>query len=153
MRAVFQRVQRAEVRVQGECIGRIGAGGLVLLGVRRGDTDREALQLAAKVARLRVFEDERGVMNLPVTSLPGGGALLVVSQFTLYGDASKGNRPSYIEAAPPEEARRLYERFVAELRRLGIAVETGRFQATMEVELVNDGPVTLCLHIDSAKEC
>lgn len=144
MKAVVQRVARAEVRSGGQVAGRIGPGALVLLGVGRDDTDAEAAQLAAKLIKLRIFEDAEGRMNLPIAAVPGG-KFLVVSQFTLHGDTRKGNRPSYLEAAPPDKAEPLYERLVACLREAGQAVETGVFRAMMEVELVNDGPVTLVL--------
>jgi D-aminoacyl-tRNA deacylase len=119
MRAVVQRVTRAEVRAAGRVAGKIGAGAVILLGVARTDTAAEAAKLAGKVAKLRVFDDAEGKMNLPLAAVPEG-ALLVVSQFTLLGDARKGNRPSYLEAAPPEQAERLYEKFVACLREQGI---------------------------------
>jgi D-tyrosyl-tRNA(Tyr) deacylase len=142
MRALLQRVLRAQVTVDGKCVGQIGPGLVVLLGIRRSDTVQEAAWLARKVASLRVFQDEQGKMNLSVAE--NGGHLLIVSQFTLYGDTRKGNRPSYSEAAPPETARALYDRFVEHCRLLpGIIVQTGVFQAHMEVELVNDGPVTV----------
>ena len=147
MRAVFQRVTRAGVRVGGETVGEIGAGALVLLGVARDDAERDASYLAEKIATLRVFDDAEGRMNLSLAET--GGALLVVSQFTLYGDVRRGRRPSWIEAAPPEDAARLYEVFVAEARKVIDQVETGSFRAMMEVELVNDGPVTILL--DSRK--
>ena len=147
MKAVFQRVSRAEVRSEGRVTGRIGPGAVVLLGVGRGDTEAEAVQLADKVAKLRVFDDADGKMNLPISSVPGG-KFVVVSQFTLHGATAKGNRPSYIEAAPPEVAEPLYEAFVGRLRAQGFAVETGVFRTMMEVELVNDGPVTLLLDTD-----
>jgi D-tyrosyl-tRNA(Tyr) deacylase len=147
MRAVLQRVTRASVRVGGETAGEIGAGLLVLLGVARDDAEADALYLVEKVLSLRVFEDAEGRMNLSLSE--AGGALLAVSQFTLYGDARKGRRPSWFDAAPPELARPLYEFFVAEARARGARVETGSFQAMMEVELVNDGPVTILL--DSGK--
>ncbi|MGQ9917240.1 MAG: D-aminoacyl-tRNA deacylase [Bryobacteraceae bacterium] len=140
MRAVIQRVSSASVTVDGRVEGRIGAGLLVLLGVGRGDTERDAEALARKIVELRVFQDEAGKMNLSVRDT--GGSLLVVSQFTLYGDTRKGRRPSFDQAAPPEEARRLYERFVQAVRAEGVAVETGVFQAMMSVSLVNEGPVT-----------
>lgn len=140
MRAVIQRVSSASVTVDGRVEGRIGAGLLVLLGVGRGDTERDAEALARKIVELRVFQDEAGKMNLSVKDT--GGSLLVVSQFTLYGDTRKGRRPSFDQAAPPEEARRLYERFVEAVRTEGVAVETGVFQAMMSVSLVNEGPVT-----------
>ena len=147
MRAVFQRVTRAAVRVAGETVGEIGAGALVLLGVACDDSEQDATYLAEKTASLRVFDDAEGRMNLSLAET--GGGLLVVSQFTLYGDVRRGRRPSWIDAAPPEEAARLYEVFVAEARRLVGQVETGSFRAMMEVELVNDGPVTILL--DSRK--
>lgn len=144
MRAVVQRVSCAEVRSQGRPSGRIGPGAVVLLGVAREDGENEALQLADKTAKLRIFDDADGRMNRSMAEVPGG-RFLVVSQFTLLGDAQKGNRPSYIRAAPPERAERLYARFVARLRELGFGVETGVFRTRMELELVNDGPVTLIL--------
>ena len=144
MKALFQRVSRAEVRVAGEVVGRIGAGALILLGVGHGDTDADAVKLADKVSKLRVFEDAGGKMNLAISAIDGA-AFLVVSQFTLLGNTRKGNRPSFIAAAPPGEANRLYEVFMARLRELGHRVEAGAFGAMMEVELVNDGPVTLWL--------
>lgn len=147
MRAVLQRVTRARVRVEGETVGEIEGGLLVLLGVARDDEERDALYLVEKVLNLRVFEDEEGRMNLSVTET--GGALLVVSQFTLYGDVRRGRRPSWIDAAEPELAERLYEFFVAEARRGASRVETGAFRRMMEVELVNDGPVTIL--VDSRK--
>lgn len=143
MRACLQRVSRASVTVEGDVVGRIDRGLLVLLGVAVGDGDGEARELARKVAELRVFDDEQGKMNLALGDV--GGAMLVVSQFTLLGDCRKGRRPSYTQAAPPGEAERLYELFAAEVRALGIDVETGRFRAHMQVELTNDGPVTLWL--------
>jgi D-tyrosyl-tRNA(Tyr) deacylase len=147
VRAVVQRVSRAEVRVEGRPTGRIERGLAVLLGVARGDAEADAVLLADKVAALRIFEDPGGKMNLSVRDV-GGGAL-VVSQFTLLGDARKGNRPGFVDAAPPEEAAALYERFCALLRERGVAVATGVFRASMEVELVNEGPVTILL--DSRK--
>jgi D-tyrosyl-tRNA(Tyr) deacylase len=147
MRAVLQRVTRASVRVEGQTVGEIGPGLVVLLGVARDDEESDALYLVEKVLNLRVFEDAEGRMNLSLAE--ACGALLVVSQFTLYGDARKGRRPSWFDAAPPELARTLYEFFVAESRARGARVETGSFQAMMEVELVNDGPVTILL--DSRK--
>lgn len=143
MLAVVQRVTRARVRVGEEVSGEIGPGLLVLLGVKQGDDEQDAAWMAGKCAGLRIFRDAEGKMNLGLEET--GGSMLVVSQFTLLGDCVKGRRPSFIEAAPPEEANRLYGLFVAEVRRLGIGVETGVFQAMMEVELVNDGPVTLLL--------
>ena len=147
MRAVVQRVSRAEVRVDGRVTGRVGKGLAVLLGVARGDAEQDAAFLAEKVAALRIFEDGAGKMNLSVRDV-GGGAL-VVSQFTLLGDARKGNRPGFVDAASPEEANALYERFCAMLRERGVEVATGVFRASMEVELVNEGPVTILL--DSRK--
>ncbi len=143
MRAVVQRVSRAEVRVEGRTTGRIGRGLAVLLGVARDDEEEDARLLADKVAALRVFEDGAGKMNLAVAEV--GGGVLVVSQFTLLGDARKGNRPSFTEAAPPEAANALYERFCGLVREKGLPVATGVFRATMEVELVNEGPVTILL--------
>lgn len=148
MLAAVQRVSRAEVRVSGEVAGRIGRGFLVLLGVRQGDTDDDADWLARKCAGLRIFNDPDGKMNLGLEDV--GGGMLVVSQFTLMGNCARGRRPSFVEAADPGEANRLYERFVSEARDLGVPVETGVFQARMEVELVNDGPVTLL--IDSGQK-
>ena len=143
MRAVIQRVSRAQVSVAEEVVGRIGPGLLVLLGVANTDTQADAEYLAAKLVSLRIFDDEKGKMNLSLVDT--GGAVLAVSQFTLYGDVRKGKRPSFDEAAPPELARKLYEHFVSKIREAGITCETGRFQATMQVELVNDGPVTILL--------
>jgi D-tyrosyl-tRNA(Tyr) deacylase len=143
VRAVVQRVSRAEVRVEGRTTGRIGRGLAVLLGVARDDGEDDGRLLADKVAALRVFEDGAGKMNLPVAEV--GGGILVVSQFTLLGDARKGNRPSFIDAAAPDLANALYEGFCALLRDKGLPVATGVFRATMEVELVNDGPVTILL--------
>jgi len=146
MRAVVQRVKRAEVRVGEEVVGRIGPGIVVLLGVGKDDTEAAGELLAGKIANLRVFDDGQGKMNLSL--LETKGQALCVSQFTLYGDCRKGRRPSYDQAAPPERAALLYERFVESLRKLGIPAETGRFRAMMDVELVNDGPVTLLLDSD-----
>jgi D-aminoacyl-tRNA deacylase len=143
VRAVVQRVSRAEVRVDGRATGAVGAGFAVLLGVGRDDAEADARLLADKVAALRVFEDPEGKMNLALAEV--GGGVLVVSQFTLFGDARKGNRPSFVDAAAPELANALYERFCAMLREKGLPVATGVFRATMEVELVNDGPVTILL--------
>ena len=147
MRAVIQRVSRARVIVGGQVTGEIGRGLLVLLGISKTDSEVAADYLAEKTAGLRVFEDADGKMNLDVQQ--AGGAALVVSQFTLYGDVRRGKRPSFDEAARPAEARRLYEYFVGKLRAAGVRVETGRFQEMMDVELVNDGPVTILL--DSEK--
>jgi D-tyrosyl-tRNA(Tyr) deacylase len=143
MRAVCQRVDAARVLVGGEVVGEIGPGLCVLLGVARGDGAGDAVRLAGKTARLRVFEDDAGRFDRSLLDV-GGGAL-VVSQFTLIADTAKGNRPSFSGAAPPEEAEPLYERFCAELRALGVPVEQGVFGARMAVELVNDGPVTIVL--------
>ena len=147
MRAVIQRVKRAKVTVAGEITGEIGVGLLILLGVGREDDEAAANYLAAKTVGLRVFEDGEGKMNLAVTDV--GGAVLVVSQFTLYGDVRKGKRPSFDDAARPEKARALYEHFVRKIRDAGVRCETGRFQEMMDVELVNDGPVTILM--DSGK--
>jgi D-tyrosyl-tRNA(Tyr) deacylase len=147
MRAVVQRVSHARVKVNGETTGEIGLGLLVLLGVGAEDTRADADYLAEKTIGLRIFEDAGGKMNLSVAEV--GGAALVVSQFTLYGDARRGKRPSFDAAAPPEQARELYEYIVEKVRAAGLRAETGRFQETMQVELVNDGPVTILL--DSAK--
>lgn len=143
MRAVVQRVSRALVRVDSKTVGEIERGLVVLVGIRSGDTREAADYLAEKVAHLRVFPDAEDKMNRSV--LDAGGAVLAVSQFTLFGDVRKGRRPSYIDAAPPEEAEPLYEYFLAALRRHGLRVESGVFRAMMEVELVNDGPVTILL--------
>ena len=147
MRAVLQRVTRASVKVEGETVGEIGQGFVVLLGVARDDTEEDARYLAEKTVSLRVFDDGEGRMNRSVVEARGG--LLVVSQFTLYGDARKGRRPSWFDAAPPELAERLYEFFVAEASRSVERVEKGSFRRMMSVELVNDGPVTILL--DSRK--
>jgi D-tyrosyl-tRNA(Tyr) deacylase len=143
MRAVIQRVSRAAVRVDGAVVGEIGIGLLVLLGVADGDGEADTERLAAKVARLRIFADDLGRFDRSVLDV--GGAVLVVSQFTLLADTAKGNRPSFTAAARQEEAERLYERFSAALRAIGLTVEQGVFGAMMEVELVNDGPVTIVL--------
>ena len=147
MRAVVQRVSRARVTVKEWTSGEIGHGLLVLLGVGHGDTEADAIYLAEKIASLRVFEDEDGKMNRSVQDV--GGSVLAVSQFTLYGDVRRGKRPSFDVAAPPDEARRLYEFFVERIQALGLRCETGRFQEMMQVELVNEGPVTIL--VDSAK--
>ena len=147
MRAVVQRVSRAQVTVRGEVVGKIEHGLLVLLGVSATDKEADADYLAEKVAGLRIFEDDAGKMNRAVGDV--SGAVLVVSQFTLYGDVRRGKRPSFDEAAPPEQARRLYQYFVERIRAAGLRCETGRFQEMMQVELVNDGPVTILL--DSGK--
>ena len=147
MRSIIQRVKEAKVDVDGETVGQIGEGMLVLLGAGKDDSDVDAEYLAEKILTLRIFEDTDGKMNLSVTDT--GGSLLVVSQFTLYGDCRKGRRPSFDKAAPPEIAEALYEEFVSKLRARGAKVETGRFRAMMDVHLVNWGPVTLML--DSKK--
>lgn len=147
MRAVVQRVSRAKVTVDGEVTGEIGRGILLLLGVAARDTEDDARYLIEKTFNLRIFEDSNGKMNLSLLDI--NGELLVVSQFTLYGDTRRGRRPSFIDAAPPEQANRLYEYFVEESRKQLSTVETGRFQTMMDVELVNDGPVTIL--IDSEK--
>ena len=143
MRAVVQRVSRGAVRVDGAATGEVGRGLVVLLGVAAGDGDEDARWMADKVAQLRIFEDAEGKMNRSVEDV--GGGVLVVSQFTLLGDARKGNRPSFVEAAPPEAANALYEKVCARLRERGLPVGTGLFRAHMDVELVNDGPVTILL--------
>ena len=143
MRTLLQRVSRAEVRVDGRVAGRIGRGYLLLVGLTEGDDEDVLAWMAEKVLGLRLFGDDAGKMNLDLAAVDG--ALLVVSQFTLYGDARKGRRPSFVDAARPEIAIPLYERFVALLRERGAVVETGEFGAMMDVELVNDGPVTLWL--------
>ena len=143
MRAVIQRVSRASVTVDGRVVGQIGIGLLVLLGVAQGDDEAAADYLADKTAGLRIFEDADEKMNLSCAEV--GGAVLVVSQFTLYGDVRKGKRPSFDRAARPDDANRLYEYFVSRIRASGLKCETGIFQAMMDVELVNDGPVTILL--------
>jgi D-aminoacyl-tRNA deacylase len=150
LRAVIQRVSRAQVSVGEEIVGKIGAGLLVLIGVAKTDTQADADYLAGKVVGLRIFEDENGKMNLSL--LDTGGAVLAVSQFTLYADVRKGKRPSFDEAAPSQLANELYEHFVRKIRDAGVTCETGRFQAMMQVELVNDGPVTILLE-SPAKVC
>src|SRR5205823_13042358 len=141
MRAVLQRVSEARVRIDGEVVGEIGRGLLVLLGIAPGDAPEQTEWLADKIVGLRVFEDDEGKMNRDVTEV--GGGVLIVSQFTLYGDCRKGRRPSFIEAAPPAVAVPLYAAFIDAVRARGVPVATGRFGAMMQVELVNDGPVTL----------
>jgi D-tyrosyl-tRNA(Tyr) deacylase len=143
MKVVIQRVSTAKVEVGGKTVGRIGKGILVLLGVEKGDGEQDADWLAEKITSLRIFEDQAGKMNLSLRET--GGAILAVSQFTLAGNCAKGRRPSFDTAAPPAEANRLYEYFVGKLRETGLPVETGVFQAMMQVELVNDGPVTFIL--------
>jgi D-tyrosyl-tRNA(Tyr) deacylase len=146
MRAVIQRVTRARVTVDGEIVGEIGKGLVVLLGVARDDVQRDADYLASKIVALRIFDDADGKMNVSVKD--AGGGLLVVSQFTLYGDTRRGLRPSWSDAAPPEIAEPLYNYFVESSRKLIQPVETGSFRAMMQVELVNDGPVTLIVTTD-----
>lgn len=143
MRAVVQRVRRASVKVDGEVVGEIGLGLLVLLGVAQDDSEADAAYLADKIAGLRIFEDPDGKMNLAAAEV--GGAVLAVSQFTLFGDVRRGKRPSFDAAARPELARQLYEVFVQKVRDSGLPCQTGRFQEMMDVELVNDGPVTILL--------
>ena len=147
MRCVVQRVSRASVRVNAEGIGQINKGILALVGIEHNDNDNDVSWLADKLLGLRIFEDEHGKMNLSLVDV--GGDLLVVSQFTLHGDCRKGKRPSFSDAAPPDMAKSLFDKLVATLRASGVKVETGQFQAKMEVELINDGPVTLML--DSKK--
>jgi len=147
MRAVIQRVRRARVSVDGRSVGEIGAGALVLLGIAKGDSREAAQHLAEKTANMRIFDDAGGKMN--VSLMESGGAALVVSQFTLYGDVRRGRRPGFERAAPPGEANGIYEEYVASLKSCGVRVETGIFKAHMIVELENDGPVTIL--IDSEK--
>ena len=147
MRAVVQRVSKASVAVDGQIVGEIGPGLLVLLGVSRNDTKGDADYLAEKIAGLRIFEDAAGKMNLNIAEVDG--AVFAISQFTLYGDVRRGKRPSFVEAARPECARELYEYFIGEIRRRSLRCETGRFQAMMSVSLINEGPVTILL--DSTK--
>ncbi len=143
MQAVIQRVIESEVHVDDQTIGRIGPGLLVLLGVSRADEEKDADYLADKIAHLRIFEDDDGKMNRSLVDT--GGEMLIVSQFTLLGDCRKGRRPSFVQAAPPEKAERLYDYFVYQVKLKGVSVATGQFQAKMAVSLVNDGPVTLIL--------
>lgn len=143
MKAVIQRVREASVTVDNTVVGRVGQGILVLLGVEKGDTEAAADWLAEKIVALRIFEDEQGKMNRSLQEV--GGGLLVVSQFTLAGNCAKGRRPSFDTAAPPQEGKRLYGYFVASVQKLSVPVETGIFQADMQVALVNDGPVTFIL--------
>ncbi len=143
MRALVQRVKEASVKIDGEIVGSIGSGMLILLGVKNGDTEAEADFVADKCLGLRIFSDAEGKMNLSADDI--GGEFLVVSQFTLYGNAMKGKRPSYIDAARPEVSEPLYEYFVERLKSCGRKVETGRFGADMQVSLINDGPVTIII--------
>jgi D-tyrosyl-tRNA(Tyr) deacylase len=149
MRACVQRVTRAHVSVDGQVVGRIGSGLVVLLGVGQGDTESEAVSLAEKIARLRIFADEQDKMNRSLIDVRGEA--LAISQFTLYGDVRKGRRPSFVAAADPVTGRQLYESFVSGLRSLGVTVATGQFQASMQVELVNDGPVTILLDTEQMR--
>ena len=146
MRAVVQRVSRANVKVEGQVTGKIGAGLMILLGVGKEDASEVAASMAEKLANLRIFEDAAGKMNLSLLEVKGSA--LVVSQFTLYGDARGQRRPSFITAAPPELAKKLYEEFCEALKKLGVTVGTGIFQAMMSVELVNEGPVTILIDSD-----
>ncbi len=148
MRSVIQRVSRASVEVEGKIVGEIGKGLLVLLGVSKTDTEADAAYLATKIAGLRIFEDDEGKMNRSVAEI--AGAILAVSQFTLYGDVRRGKRPSFDDAARPERARELYDFFVAQIRQIGLRCETGQFQAIMSVSLTNEGPVTILL--DSSRQ-
>lgn len=149
MRALVQRVTESSVTIDGKCVGKIGKGFLVLFGVTHSDTKAEADFLVDKVVNLRIFEDDEGKLNRSLLDV--GGELLVVSQFTLYGDARKGRRPSFVDAAPGDVSEPMYDYFVSKLRETGVHVETGRFGADMKVALVNDGPVTLLLEKDAAK--
>lgn len=150
MRVVVQRCSRAEVRIDGNSVGKIGQGFVLLVGITENDTTAEADLLAKKIAQLRVFEDEAGKMNLAIRDV--GGAILSISQFTLYADCRKGNRPSFIRAARPEQASPLYDYFNETLRTTyGLTVETGRFGADMKVDFINDGPVTILLDTDELK--
>ena len=146
MRAVLTRVRSASVTIDGQCVGKIGQGFLILLGVGPNDTERECRYLAEKALSLRIFEDENGKMNLGLDAI--GGEVLVVSQFTLYGNCRKGRRPSFTGAADPELGNRLYERFLADCAELGYPPQHGRFGADMQVESINDGPVTILLDTD-----
>lgn len=145
MRALLQRVSEAQVRVDGEVIGQCGPGLMILVCAMRGDTEANAEALAAKIAKCRIFHDDAGKMNRSVLDI--GGSALVVSQFTLSADTSRGNRPGFSTAAAPEEGKRLYEHFAGALRDLGVPVETGQFGADMKVSLVNDGPVTIWMEV------
>ena len=145
MRALIQRISEASVSVDGEVIGRSGPGLLILVCAMQGDTDDKPAQLAAKISKLRIFKDEAGKMNRSIVDI--GGSALVVSQFTLAADTSRGNRPGFSAAAAPADGERLYEAFAKEMGKLGVAVETGRFGADMAVSLVNDGPVTIWVEV------
>ncbi len=150
MRAILQRVSTASVSSDGELLGSIADGLVVLLGVRRGDTGADAAWLAEKIVNLRIFADEHGKMNCSLADL--AGEMLIVSQFTLYGDCRKGRRPGYSDAAAPGEAKALYEHFIDQVKQLGIRTASGRFQARMQVELTNDGPVTLLVDTDQSPQ-
>ncbi len=147
MRACIQRVSQARVVVDGEVTGEVGLGLLVLLGVAQRDTDAELSWLAEKIVGLRIFEDDQGKMNRSLAEV--GGGMLVVSQFTLYGDCRKGRRPSFVAAAPPEQAQQMYDQFVEHVGRQGVPVATGHFRAHMQVELTNDGPVTIWIDTEA----
>ena len=149
MKTVIQRVTQASVTVDGEVKGKIDKGFLILLGVGKDDTEKECDKLAEKISKLRIFEDENGKTNLSIADV--GGKMLIISQFTLYADCSHGNRPSFINAGAPHEANRLYEYFCDKIRAKGIHVEKGVFGADMKVELLNDGPFTICLSSDDLK--
>lgn len=149
MKAVLQRVSKASVTVDGNVVGSIDTGLVILVGVEQGDSESDSAFLARKSAEMRIFPDEEGKMNRSLTDV--GGRALVISQFTLVADWKKGRRPSFIKAAPPEEGNRLYEHFAQEMRALGVHVETGVFGAHMDVSLVNDGPVTILLEYQSAR--
>ena len=148
MKAILQRVRRAKVKIEDQIVGEIGQGLLVLLGVGKGDSDSEAARLLEKIIHLRIFDDNQGKMNLSLLEI--GGEFMVISQFTLYADCRKGRRPSFTDAAPPAEAKALYETFLTLAKTKGIKVASGTFQALMEVEFINQGPVTICL--DTAKD-
>lgn len=150
MKVVIQRVLEASVKVDGKTVGEVGKGFLILVGVAKGDTDNEAVALAEKISKMRIFEDENEKMNLSLGDV--GGGVLAVSQFTLCADCRRGNRPDYMNAAPPAEANRLYELFVSEMRAKGIRTETGIFGADMKVSLINDGPVTIVLDSEDLKK-
>ena len=143
MKAIIQRVTKGTVTVKDEIVGRVGKGFVVFLGVGHEDNEEDARYLAKKISGMRIFEDNQGKMNLSLDQVAGG--VLVISQFTLYGDTRKGNRPSFVGAAPPEQANRLYEYFIALIKEAGLPTESGIFQAEMQVEIYNDGPVTLVI--------
>ena len=143
MKAVVQRVKKAQVKIHSETVGKIKKGLLVFLGVKTGDTEKDVKLLAEKIINLRIFSDKQDKMNLSLLDIKG--EILIVSQFTLYGDCSKGRRPNFIHAAPPEIAENLYERFIQEIKKTGLTTQTGQFGAMMDIELINNGPVTLIL--------